>query len=421
MSNRMNLKTALLSLAMLSPIGASADAFDNMYVIGDSLSDQGNLFSVTGVPNTRFYYDGRFANGEVYAGFLAQKLGVTLIPSNSAGNNFANGGARTDYHVVDLDSTKPFPVELLGQGGTVNDPPPWSLNGQVETFQGWNITDPDALYVVFAGSNDLVDLTTMVALCNIGVSDLFCLGRGDPKTAFTTVIGGINDAIAGFVAAGATDILVPNLPNLGVVPGIKAILIPGFSDLATSLSGDYNAAFSTMLAGWEDDVNIIPFDTFSLLTEVVASPAAFGFANATEACYSGFVGPVDPDAEQQPTVCENPDAYVFWDYEHPTTAFHAFLADRMLAAMVPDILEYLKQQVSELEDQDKIGSGFHKKLDSTSKKLAKGKDADAVSKLEDFIKAVEAKQGKKIPQEDALSLIKRAEKIIALLDAQAEG
>ena len=43
---------------------------------------------------------------------------------------------------------------------------------------------------------------------------------------------------------------------------------------------------------------------------------------------------------------------------------------------------------------------------------------EALDGAEDFIEVVEAKQGKKIMEEDALSMIMRAEKIIALLEAE---
>ena len=88
-----------------------------------------------------------------------------------------------------------------------------------------------------------------------------------------------------------------------------------------------------------------------------------------------------------------------------------------MATIVLDILDDLSQQVSGLDIQDKVRNGLIKKLDEASHKFTEGKDADAVSKLEDFIEAVEAKQGKKIMEDDALSLIKRAEQVIALLES----
>jgi phospholipase/lecithinase/hemolysin len=233
--------------------------------------------------------------------------------------------------------------------------------------------------------------------------------------AIPVVLSGISDAIATFVAAGARDILVPNMPNLGVIPAITPFG-QDFIDLATALSAEYNQAFDAMLAQWEGQVNIIPFDTFALITNVVKDPEASGFSNATEACYEGFVAP-NPTAQE----CDDPDSFVFWDVEHPTAAFHAFLADRVMAAIVLDILDDLGQQVSELDVRDQLKNVLNNKLDGASQKLADGNSANdhaAAGKLTAFINIVEANQGKQIPEDDALSMIMRAEKVIALLDVE---
>ena len=130
----------------------------HMYVLGDSLSDQGNLFAATSVigpplglpaiPADDHYFKGRFSNGEIYAGVLARKLGVTLAPSLAGGNNFAFGGARTNYNRVECRGalTPCYPVGAY----------PWSLNLQREAFinrVAAKGADPSALYVVFSGSN----------------------------------------------------------------------------------------------------------------------------------------------------------------------------------------------------------------------------------------------------------------------------
>ena len=76
-------------------------------------------------------------------------------------------------------------------------------------------------------------------------------------------------------------------------------------------------------------INIVRFDTFAFLTDIVANPAKYGFVNVTQPCYSGFVAP-DPTA----TVCANPDAYLFWDIEHPTTRMHTLLADQLFGSVL---------------------------------------------------------------------------------------
>jgi outer membrane lipase/esterase len=279
----------------------------NMYVLGDSLSDEGNLFLATSeigpafnvppLPDANHYFAGRFSNGENYAGQLAKMLGFTLGPSLAGGNNFAFGGARTTYNTVEPPSG-PFPVGAF----------PWSLDLERQAFldrvapRG---ADPTTLYVVFSGSNDIADILAR---------------RLDPATTIATTVNGIRDVILAFRSVGARHILVPNVPNLGVVPSVTR-LGPAVAALATNLSIAYNVALAAML-DQIDQGDIIRFNTFDLINAIIAQPLTFGFTNVTQPCYTGFVEP-DPSA----TECATPDIYAFWDVEHPTAALHAVIAN----------------------------------------------------------------------------------------------
>src|SRR3569623_2079955 len=68
----------LLTTALTNP--ASALPFSNLFILGDRLSVQGNLFAATSAlfpvsippfPAAVHYYQGRFSYGEIYAGLLA--------------------------------------------------------------------------------------------------------------------------------------------------------------------------------------------------------------------------------------------------------------------------------------------------------------------------------------------------------------
>ena len=73
----------------------------SMYVIGDSLSDQGNLLTATtalgapshqpGVPDELHYFEGRFSNGVNYIDVLSEKLGIAVTPALSGGLSAAPG------------------------------------------------------------------------------------------------------------------------------------------------------------------------------------------------------------------------------------------------------------------------------------------------------------------------------------------
>jgi phospholipase/lecithinase/hemolysin len=299
----------LAVLAFLLPAPAFSGLFDNVYVLGDSLSDQGNLFIGTAgivspanaAPASDHYFNGRFSNGPIYADVLAQALGVPLTPSLAGGNNFAFGGARTTYNISEAPFG-PLPAGSL----------PSSLNREVGAFKSRNINDPNGLYIVFSGSND--------------IGDILALGM-NPGVVIPTLLTGVLNAIEAFKDAGAQTVVVPNVPDLGRTPALLGNPNPAASALGTFFSAQYNAALHSALAT-VSGTHVIEFDTFGFLTELVTNPGAFGLTNVTTPCYSGFVDP-NPAA----TECATPDMFAFWDRIHPTSRLHYFLGEALLRAV----------------------------------------------------------------------------------------
>jgi phospholipase/lecithinase/hemolysin len=291
------------------PLQGWALPFSNLYVIGDSLSDQGNLFLATSavagpanaLPASDHYFNGRFSNGPVYTDFLSQRLGIPLTPSLTGGNNFAFGGARTDYNTVETTAGGPLPPGLF----------PWTLNAEVQAFKNRGVNDPGALYIVFSGANDVTDIV---------VNGL------NPATVIPNTINGILGAVAAFASAGAKTIVVPNLPDLGLTP-LFLSSGPAASAAATNLTIQFNALLDAQLDAISG-LNIIELDTFNLVRNVVFNPGQFGLSIVTTPCHSGFVAP-HPNGDE----CPNPSEFLFWDIVHPTTNVHTILADAAIAAI----------------------------------------------------------------------------------------
>lgn len=287
-------------------LNAHAILISNIYVVGDSLSDQGNLRAATSslpppaptLPDPLHYFNGRFSNGPVYTDYIATSLGLPLGPSIAGGTNFAYGGARTSYNTVDQQAGGPFPNGLF----------PWSLNAQVQDFRNRNVNDPNGLYVAFSGANDVADILR---------------GGLNPATAVPVIVGGILNAIDAFRDAGAQRILVPNAPDLGLTP-VFLQLGPVIAGLATNVTSLYNAALHQALDAISG-VEIIEFDTFSQVRDLITNPGRLGITDVTTPCYTGFVVP-DPNAVE----CSDPAAHLFWDAIHPSTKLHAELARLML-------------------------------------------------------------------------------------------
>ena len=163
---RAALRTLLALLTLVSFAAADrAQAFSDVFVFGDSLSDAGALnFLSPGDCPPAPYFDCRFSNGPVWAELLAADLGNSAVTAyGGAGTNYAIGGQRSD--------------EIL--------------NGQIPLFSSHvaGAADSDALYIVWGGGNDFLQ----------GI---------DAVTAATNILS----SVQALSALGATNFLVPNLP-----------------------------------------------------------------------------------------------------------------------------------------------------------------------------------------------------------------
>ncbi len=224
---------------------SSSQDFEQIYVFGDSLSDTGNVFQVTGgaVPQSPPYGQGRFSNGPVWVEYLASKLGLSANPRN----NFAFGGATTEITKnSDLDST----IDIPG------------LLGQIEDFTAVNPSaNPDALYVVWAGANDYLG------------------GATNPAVPLEN----LSKAVQSLAAVGAQYILVANLPDLGKLP---ATLNSPSAGTLNHLTREHNSGLSrtleTLNRTLDPDIRVTLLDRFGKVanpgSEVVAELCRDQFA-----------------------------------------------------------------------------------------------------------------------------------------------
>jgi outer membrane lipase/esterase len=172
-----------------------------------------------------------------------------------------------------------------------------------------------ALYTMWIGSNDVY--TALAGL--IGNT----LSLAQAMTDLTLAAQTEAAAVQALALEGAHTFLVPLVPDLGKTPDAS-----GAASIASELSAGYNAALATALLAVTTaagaDVRYV--DTFGLIDNAVADPAAFGFTDATDPCY---VGPLTGGG----SVCATPASYLFWDGEHPTAVGHADIAAAALVAL----------------------------------------------------------------------------------------
>ena len=260
--------------------------FDSLTVFGDSLSDTANLFNLTGFFPPPPYFEGRFSNGPIWTDYFTD----TINFGSDRTLNFAFGGATTGRD----NGLDPLLEMLTGQE---QDLP--GLLDEIDLYTdslAGSPADPNGLYVIWAGSNDLLNLP----------SDPLDIG-----VFLATSVLNVATAIVTLAAQGADTFLVPNQPNLGLIP---RTITDGTSEQAEALSVVFNTGLSTVLNVLDliPSIDIVPVDLFSLTQEVIDSPDGFGFTNVT-----------DPLIEQVPPV---DPGFFWWDMQHPTTAVQSLLA-----------------------------------------------------------------------------------------------
>ena len=323
-------RIGVVLLAALLSLPLTARAYSTLYVLGDSLSDTGNLYAATSNPPLNAllpqplpqspYFAGRFSDGPVYAEYLWNRIGLSgsLQPSYLGGTDYAVGGARSRYHSFDNNDPSFNPV------GGVSSVYEFSLLGQRDALladHGGGL-DANALYAVWEGSNDVSDA--------IGLA---LKGQGTLAGALIAqAASDFADVVMSLVGAGAQHLLIPNIPNLGLVPEVVALastLGSTVQERASQLTLLYNGLVAQNLLAVSADIRRL--DTYGILTALVDDPAAYGLpakANVDAACFSGFVG-------MSGDVCSNPQDYVFWDKIHPSAAVHEVLGD-LAASAVPE-------------------------------------------------------------------------------------
>lgn len=301
----------VFSLFAATSASTQAAQFSNVYVFGDSLSDAGYyrpFLSSLGLPASLVATLGRFTinPGPVWSELVAAHYGVTNPgPSNAGGTIFAQGGARVSQPSA---STPP--------GGAQR---PVSTQVTEYLAAGNGAADPNALYAVWGGGNDILQ--------NVGA---FSAGQITQAQLQANVLQAATDEVGQVIRlrnAGARYILVFGLPDVGATPSAAAGGAAGVA-AATALSQGFNTTLFTGLAA--QGVRAIPVDVFGLFTDVRQNAAAFGFTNTTgQACLP--FPPITTSPSSQFCTAANIQpggtTYLFADSVHPTPAAQAILAD----------------------------------------------------------------------------------------------
>jgi hypothetical protein len=309
--------------------------FDEIYAVGDSLSDSGGIFDLSsqalslaaaaGVNTEGLQpipvsppYAGKFSNGPVLPEITAELLGATLI-------NFSFGGAAALGTQTFLDAAGPaIPDQVLADIAAL----PLDERAPIEALLEKNINLPGQVADLVAATSAHPPSADSALVSLIGLNDLRGLvGTFDPGNPLPLLqlAGGIVHANLD-VAHTAFDrgigtVIFETLPAPSFFPIDKQLPpeLQAIGDAAVDVInlGLGAGALGLRLQGY--DVRVV--DVARMAHEISADPGTFGFLSLEEPTLLGngiefTVNPAAPPAEQT----------AFFDFLHPTTNLHGVLA-----------------------------------------------------------------------------------------------
>ncbi|KAJ2163107.1 hypothetical protein GGF46_000036 [Coemansia sp. RSA 552] len=281
-------------------------AFSRLVFLGDSNSDNGNVFQMTGHTHPRpeaVYWQGRYSNGKMWADHLEDMCSRPAL-------NLAYGCATIDNTIV--AGTVPMP------GSRPRSEVP-SVVDQIEQLRSLvGRLEPTELVFIQVGSNDLNALIDSGPTYNI-------------KRSFTPA-----QLVARLVTAvrqlceqvGARNVVVMNVRPREDYPGVVALGDPQKTDRTRQDTAQFNTALANELSALQDalgsDYRILVFDTYGFQKHTIPRLAGkFGID-------LGLRPPYAADAV--------PESALFVDGAHLARRAHSALALCVVRALLDSLL-----------------------------------------------------------------------------------
>lgn len=299
--------TALTLAAAALFAAAPAQAYSELVVFGDSLSDNGNAQKALvagGFPlplPMSPYVGGRFTNGATAAEVLASTLGVALKDRAYGGAYSGTGNKFNDI------------TPLLDKTGMTDQ-----VAGYIQASGGQ--IKADSLYMVWGGGNDFLNVLVP------GVSSETVVAVA------TQAIRNIAGHIGTLYNAGARDFFVPDLADFSFTYAAQQQSADGQAALS-GMTARFNAGMDGVLDSLEGSlsgVTIHRFDTNAVLNAYRAQLVADG-GTLTDRCWAGSYGGTAVSPSVSP--CSDPSRYFLFDAVHPTAGVHQALGTAFAAAV----------------------------------------------------------------------------------------
>lgn len=344
-------KTFIFLMLLLVNFHCYAAKINKIIFFGDSLSDNGNLYSLLLhiIPKSPPYFNGRFSNGQTWA----ENLGNYYHDKNKIDYQiYAVGGATAVFHWATSKFIAPTTLEL--------EVDKYLLDYLFEDKR-------DTLFVIWIGGNDYLFSE------NVNV-----------QSYTDKVVNKIAWAIDTLQYYGGSHFLILNLPDLSKIPKAQG---SGSEAQLQALSIVHNQKLDKVIHDIQSahhHINVSLIDVYNILNDMMADPGKYNekyhinIVNTSAACWTGglFISkalsshdinyilqkqiianskgigkPVDAKImsdyiTSSPSLmysyqlaqsyelgnvpCVNPDEYLFWDEIHPTAVVHRVLAQMMI-------------------------------------------------------------------------------------------
>lgn len=346
-------KVIIFLVSILYSSWVFAGSLKEIVFIGDSLSDNGNLYAVLKVvPKSPPYFKGRFTNGATWA----ENVGKYFYDKSYINTKiYAWGGATAILHNPLHDSFI-APITLDGEMYA------YFLN---TLFQNKS----NVLYIIWIGANDyLYDR------------------QPDMNALADSVVDKISWAVSALINQGAQNLMVLNLPNLSRTP---FALSHHSGERLNALSLLHNQKLQQAMNNIRNqnpEVKIISLDVFNIFNELLDDTQKYNqrygvnLTNRKDSCWKGGMtlnnidqARLTADLQKAYTAkesaannvnmtamshtilnspalalayatgkaqedglvpCDNANQYIFWDELHPTQIVHQILAQIVEQSLV---------------------------------------------------------------------------------------
>ncbi|WP_108649556.1 SGNH/GDSL hydrolase family protein [Dongshaea marina] len=327
---------ALLFLFSWHLYGAEAlqqPGYSRLVIFGDSLSDTGKMYhKMRGwLPSHPPYAEGRFSNGPVWTDDL-----IKANPGLEVINESEGGATAVAYNHISANPK----YRLIN-----------NLDYEITQFLQTNSFRRDDLVILWMGPND------------------YLAYQWDTEYDARRVVQAIFDAVNRITINGGRQVLLFNLPDLGITPSARSEKI---ADQETRIARYHNQLLQQTLELLANP-NVRLFDISGEFQKMLDHPEGYGLNNTKDACYKGgywwtpfklsrslsaqeahpelttdelaaiqgnplLAQGLKPSGTELMLMSKAPlhcEGYLFWDQVHPTHEVHQHIAEH--------VMDYLKQ------------------------------------------------------------------------------